>query len=545
MSKFTLLTTLTLNAAGFDQGINKAKRKTEELKTTVSSVGKAITGALSFAGIALSFQGAISVLKSGLSDTGAGADLLTKRTLQLNDAVQALSRSIVQGDLSNLAANIKNAMIAAGEYADEMDKQDTRTSDLSVKKSYLDARIKELQALQAEGKLTIQQAAELKKYNEEVHQTEIDILEAKIAALTKYGIDAKKGNIEINKDLFNIMQQGVVARADLSDDELENVAKVKDEYKKVYDDLYQEFTTKAESVSMGPGMSNTSTTMVTNWTKMSEGINKYIETLSDVERVQLFEDMFSSPEEWKMVISYFNQLNMSMGEYERNTKKILRADKNSGDKTPVAEIPRETPINVEGGMEAVIPKLTKDLENLKLLAAEPAKVFYDTWYVISEQIAGITDSIANMFWAMSNSIQDATQDGKVTFAEAMNVMASAAMALIPVLQALSIAGLIQKETTTKGLIGVLTAIAGIATIIGLFATFAKPKKMAAGGIVYGDSLVNVGEYANASSNPEVIAPLDKLTNIIGGTGGEVTFRIEDNVLVGVLERYNRRTNGYR
>jgi hypothetical protein len=35
-------------------------------------------------------------------------------------------------------------------------------------------------------------------------------------------------------------------------------------------------------------------------------------------------------------------------------------------------------------------------------------------------------------------------------------------------------------------------------------------KLAMGGLVYGDSLVNVGEYAGARSNPEVIAPLDKL-----------------------------------
>ena len=45
-----------------------------------------------------------------------------------------------------------------------------------------------------------------------------------------------------------------------------------------------------------------------------------------------------------------------------------------------------------------------------------------------------------------------------------------------------------------------------------------PKKMEQGGLVYGNSFVNVGEYGNAHSNPEVIAPLSKLQDIIGKKG---------------------------
>ena len=44
------------------------------------------------------------------------------------------------------------------------------------------------------------------------------------------------------------------------------------------------------------------------------------------------------------------------------------------------------------------------------------------------------------------------------------------------------------------------------------------KKMEQGGLVYGNSFVNVGEYGNAHTNPEVIAPLSKLQDIIGKRG---------------------------
>lgn len=58
----------------------------------------------------------------------------------------------------------------------------------------------------------------------------------------------------------------------------------------------------------------------------------------------------------------------------------------------------------------------------------------------------------------------------------------------------------------------------LSTFMGLAMSFPK---LADGGIAYGNSIVNVGEYAGASTNPEVIAPLDKLQSIIGNNGGKI------------------------
>lgn len=59
---------------------------------------------------------------------------------------------------------------------------------------------------------------------------------------------------------------------------------------------------------------------------------------------------------------------------------------------------------------------------------------------------------------------------------------------------------------------------GIGLVRGLFSAISVPA-MAEGGIVSGNTLVQVGEYAGASTNPEVIAPLDKLKSMLGGAGG--------------------------
>lgn len=63
-----------------------------------------------------------------------------------------------------------------------------------------------------------------------------------------------------------------------------------------------------------------------------------------------------------------------------------------------------------------------------------------------------------------------------------------------------------------------------------------------GGVVSGPTLALVGEYAGASNNPEVIAPLDKLRSMIqpqSGIGGNVRFEIEGRKLVGVISNTTR------
>ena len=69
--------------------------------------------------------------------------------------------------------------------------------------------------------------------------------------------------------------------------------------------------------------------------------------------------------------------------------------------------------------------------------------------------------------------------------------------------------------------------------------------LAEGGVASGPTLAMVGEYAGASNNPEVIAPLNKLRGILadsGGLTGEVIFKIRGRNLVGILNKENERIN---
>ena len=89
--------------------------------------------------------------------------------------------------------------------------------------------------------------------------------------------------------------------------------------------------------------------------------------------------------------------------------------------------------------------------------------------------------------------------------------------------------------------GAISAVLIAATTAAQIATI-KSQPLAKGGLAYGETLATVGEYAGARSNPEVIAPLDKLKAMISDVAGprEVRFIIEQNQLVGILDDYNRK-----
>jgi hypothetical protein len=94
------------------------------------------------------------------------------------------------------------------------------------------------------------------------------------------------------------------------------------------------------------------------------------------------------------------------------------------------------------------------------------------------------------------------------------------------------------QNAKNGPYGWIMAAAAVASLIALAASVPK---FADGGIAYGPTLGLFGEYSGAANNPEVVAPLSKLRDLIepAGSFGEVRFEIEGRTLVGVLNKVNR------
>ena len=88
------------------------------------------------------------------------------------------------------------------------------------------------------------------------------------------------------------------------------------------------------------------------------------------------------------------------------------------------------------------------------------------------------------------------------------------------------------------------AALGLAQLTAMITSVKDVAKFADGGVAYGPTLGLFGEYANAATNPEVVAPLDKLRSILSvedGTGGKLDIRLRarGRDLVGVSNKRNR------
>lgn len=103
------------------------------------------------------------------------------------------------------------------------------------------------------------------------------------------------------------------------------------------------------------------------------------------------------------------------------------------------------------------------------------------------------------------------------------------------------------KTALKSMNPWLAGVAGVAAIAAgtaLISLANKPVKLATGGLAYGPTLAVVGDNPGASSDPEVVAPLSKLRNYIGGQRlelvGDVTFELSGDKLRATLNRENVR-----
>ena len=95
-------------------------------------------------------------------------------------------------------------------------------------------------------------------------------------------------------------------------------------------------------------------------------------------------------------------------------------------------------------------------------------------------------------------------------------------------------------------VGPVLAIAALMSIVAAAATLPK---FAQGALAYGPTVGVFGEYPGAATNPEVVAPLNKLRDIIEPASdgfGVVEFHIRGRDLFGLARKINRldsRNNG--
>ena len=169
-----------------------------------------------------------------------------------------------------------------------------------------------------------------------------------------------------------------------------------------------------------------------------------------------------------------------------------------------------------------------------------------TWQDTSNAINGILtnlvrDSIAKFAENVGKAIAGENVDVFGGFAE---MIADGAIAIGKALIAYGVAITAFKFAKANPLLAVIAGAGLVAAGSFLKSKLsqknnASPTAFANGGIISGPTMGLMGEYPGASSNPEVVAPLDKLKSLIGGGGGTLEARISGNDLLILMNKANR------
>jgi hypothetical protein len=186
------------------------------------------------------------------------------------------------------------------------------------------------------------------------------------------------------------------------------------------------------------------------------------------------------------------------------------------------------------------------------------KSFNITWIDTLNGInSTINDFINNSLFALGESI------GKVFAGESVDaidvfgtLIADALQSLGKQLIAFGVAKLaayeaLKNPTPAGAALAIAAGIAAVAAGAALKVSLNKKRdpnkgkdvsKFADGGIISGPTMGLMGEYPGARSNPEVVAPLDKLKDLMNGGGGTLEARISGSDLLILMNKAQRNNN---
>ncbi len=200
------------------------------------------------------------------------------------------------------------------------------------------------------------------------------------------------------------------------------------------------------------------------------------------------------------------------------------------------------------GISITAPDLTESMSwfdtyiNALDVVREKNKGMIESFDSISNSLLAIGDASNNSVGAMFRWLASVTS----SVGQAIPIIEALIMARKAEANANAEAAATGAAASVAGIpvVGALLAVGAVATVL---ASLASIPKFANGGLVYGNTIAQVGEYPGASSNPEVIAPLSKLRDILSDTNngigsGTVDFKISGKDLVGVISNYSHKNS---
>jgi hypothetical protein len=212
-------------------------------------------------------------------------------------------------------------------------------------------------------------------------------------------------------------------------------------------------------------------------------------------------------------------------------------------------------------IQLAVSKLT-EYRDIAKEAGYGTKEFDDAIKNLGFSLEGLVDPIEQMKMNVENALKDLAQGalvelgvqlgnvlsgGQFSMEGFMDMMANAIIEIGKHLIIVSglfaaVDKLFKNPSTWPLAIAVGVAAIAVGTSMKNNAAKRNPvKKFADGGIISGPTMGLMGEYPGARTNPEVVAPLDKLKDMIGGGGGG-TFMLRGQDLLLSVNRAQKASN---
>lgn len=528
MAKFDLLTTLSLNAAGFTSGIDRAKQSTQGFQS-------AIKGIAGFLAPVVSVGAALGIMKAAMNSTDITAENLEVKMATLKGTTDGLLRTIATGNWETLASNMRLAAEATRDVVRAQGELDDQLAGNTITKGRLERGL-EAAKLDAAGATT-------PEGKQQALATAKDFQER----LTAINVGEIRDRLKIDEDYYKKLSNYSEGYYNYLLGEIPKIAQ---------NTKYWFGNDEANLEGLKAVVAQLTSEQQLLGSYMSKEHQEQLRTsklaVMALEDFKMLRDEMSAPDQFNNYIKGLGELQSAIADGDQaliklekqlttvdtklQTRTIVKGNSkvstgnlsiptfyNGGDQTPndLAKM------NTEAA-QAVIEKNK---------ATQAAIEWNLELNAVLERQQEIFDSMADTLLQGADNFKDYAKVVKNSIREAISAMIAEGIASM-ILSGLKTAGL-----SGPGALFLAPALAAMGGGLARTAFNSMIPAFAGGGVSMGGMAV-VGERGAELVNLPAGSRVFNNTQSRGMLGGEVVFRIEGNALVGVLNNHNRRSQSF-
>jgi len=554
---------LEVDAAELKQGLADANRKLDTFKRSNESIGRQVQGAWLKLGAAVAAAGgAIKIAEKIIQSTQGTADAFARVMATTTSYVNSFFIALSTGDFKDFISNANKAAQSARDLADALDFSGDIGRSLSVQKAKLDNK-------------------QMALYTKMMDRTDTYTVKQKQEFYKEYSKNAEDFNLQVSKDAKSLKDAYLKNFADISgltEYQVEDILTS-------YGDYTERFNKAKKNYDAAVKKSN-----IFKLEPFKK--EKYLEGLSVIDRfntqlVMSYEKLADTPlDQLAKILVNFEVAEGQPGKTEKELvtlknlifKQAAKEAKEGKIEIPLPEVSLKdldtSSINSKsvgglgslmGTQDLIPPNALQGLESLLKESADIRSGYRNKELRAEEQkqeaINDIKQAGANFAYSLTDLMyqnnmsamnKELAQEGlteeqsiaiKKKYAQKQKRM-DTAQAIIN--GALAVSDVWKKWAANPVVAVALSALA--AGAVGLQVAAIQAQSFAKGGIVGGGSYTGDRVPIMANSGEMILngSQQRKLFNSInnGGSGGQVTFRIEGSTLVGVLNKMNK-INSYR